>query len=88
MGAWWWQTALDQPALIHVLLSNSALHVASLALTTTVPTQVTDCASRHAIKYLNLTILFLQEMLCHESRKVLETAVLIICNLICVEVRI
>lgn len=88
MGASWWQYALDQPALIHILLSTSALHVTGLAHTTTVPIQVTDRASQHAIHHLNLAIMSLQEILCPGSNNVLEMAVLIISNLICAEVSI
>lgn len=88
MGAWWWQNPLDQPALIHILFSTSTLHVAGRALTTSVSTQDTSRASRHAIHCLNLAILSLQSIPSYGSKKVLEMTVLIISNLICAEVSI
>lgn len=86
MTIWWWQKALDQPALIQILLATSAMHAASLSLTSYQPPQLTRSAAWHCLRFRQETLQSLQKILSHSTKRALEAALLVIINLICTEV--
>jgi hypothetical protein len=84
MAQWWWKEALDQPALVHILLSTSATHLASIK---NAPLQLTENAALQSLQFRSNSINSLHHILHHSSQDELERVVLVITNLICVEVR-
>lgn len=85
MATWWWQKALDQPALIYILLATSARHRASIGLGPA-STEMDQHSQWYSLQFRNQTIKLLRQIILETSRANLELVILVIVNLICVEV--
>jgi hypothetical protein len=85
MATWWWQKALDQPALIYILLATSSRHRASIGLGPA-STEMDQHSLCHSLQFRNQTIKLLRQTILETSRANLELVILVIINLICVEV--
>ncbi|RAL03138.1 uncharacterized protein BO80DRAFT_350124 [Aspergillus ibericus CBS 121593] len=84
IGVWWLQQAIGQPALLHILLSTSATHRefrGSLAQMR----PVVQKAQRDSLKFRAITIKHIQNMVQSPNEPLLESALLLIAHLICVE---
>lgn len=85
MGALWLQQAIGQPALLHIILSTSAIHRAGRgSLAQTSPTA--QKAQRDSLKFRAITLKQLQNMVQSPTEALLESTLLIVTHLLCVEV--
>lgn len=85
MATWWWQKALDQPALIYILLATSASHRAGIGLGPA-STEMDQRSQCYSLQFRNQTIKILRQTIKETPGANLELVILIIVNLICVEV--
>ncbi|KAH8689510.1 hypothetical protein BGW36DRAFT_390971 [Talaromyces proteolyticus] len=84
MGMWWWQKAIDQPALVYIILATCALHRAGITLDSA-STEATQKFVWHSLKFRQQTIQSLQQLIHQTPKYGLEMVVLVVINMICVE---
>jgi hypothetical protein len=86
MSTWFWQKTHDHPALGHVILSTSASQLAStLRLQNASPTAIGN-ATKDSLLFRSQSIRLLQQMLDDMPQISLESTILIVAHLTCVEV--
>lgn len=86
MSTWFWQQTNDHPALGHVILSTSASQLAStLQLHNASPKTISN-ATEDAFFFRSQTIKLLQRTLMNTPQTSLESTILIVAHLVCVEV--
>jgi hypothetical protein len=88
MTIWWWQKAVDQPALIHVLLGTSALHRARLIMGCDASSLLAQALTRESLRFRHKTVELLRRTIRSPSKASLESMILVVASLICVEVSI
>lgn len=88
MTIWWWQKAVDQPALIHVLLGTSALHRARLVMGCNASSPLAQKLTRESLRFRYKTVELLRQTIKNPPEASLESMILVVASLICVEVSI
>ncbi|PYH98081.1 hypothetical protein BO71DRAFT_480626 [Aspergillus ellipticus CBS 707.79] len=85
LSIWWWQQAWGQPALLHILLSTSAIHRAGRGLIDRSPSRSDRKAVQDSLHFRTVTIRKLQSLVQDPTAAFLESTAVTIAHLICVE---
>ncbi|KAL4968412.1 uncharacterized protein BDV14DRAFT_197189 [Aspergillus stella-maris] len=85
MSAFWWQRSSDDPALIQAILGTSAWHQSCLRQATGTCAAVASKSAMDSIQLRSRSMKSLQHVLGNLAEAFLETTILTIAKLICVE---